>query len=83
MIRHLAIVSLVVLAALPVPAWADDMEGKVQSVDTDERTVTLDNGTKVWLSESVAVDSVKEGDEVKLSYEEKDGTPVATSVEMK
>ena len=83
MFRHLAIVSLVVLAALAVPAWAGDMEGKVQSVDTNERTVTLDNGTKVWLSESIDVDDVKAGDEVKLSYEEKDGKPVATSVEVK
>ena len=45
--------------------------------------MTLDNGTKVWLSDAVALDGVKEGAEVKVSYEEKDGKPVATSVETK
>ena len=83
MIRYIAIVSMVVIAALVAPAWGGSMEGKVQSVDASERTMTLDNGTKVWLSDAVALDGVKEGAEVKVSYEEKDGKPVATSVETK
>ena len=62
----------------PPAGWAADMEGSVQSVDASERTVVLDNGTKVWLSDGVVVDDVKAGAEVKVSYEEKDGKPVAT-----
>lgn len=82
MIRSIAI-SIAVVAILVAPAWGGSMEGKVQSIDAGERTVTLDNGIKVWLGDSVALDSVKEGAEVTVSYEEKDGKPVATSVEMK
>jgi hypothetical protein len=84
MMRYIAIGALILFAALVAPAWGGgSMEGKVQSVDASERTVTLDNGTKVWLADGIALDAVKEGDEVKVSYEEKDGKPVATSVEMK
>jgi Cu/Ag efflux protein CusF len=81
MVRHIVIAVFVLVAALaPLAALAADMEGKVQSVDTGERTFTLDNGTKVWLAEGVAVESIKEGDEVTVSYDERDGKPVATSV---
>jgi len=84
MLRHIVIAALVVIAAFVAsPGWAADVEGKVQRVDTSERTVTLDNGTKIWLSDGIAIDGVKEGDQVKVSYEEKDGRAVATSVEMK
>lgn len=81
MSRHIVIVVVMLIAAFaPVAGFAADMEGKVQSVDTTERTFTLDNGTKVWLSDGVAVESIKEGSEVTVSYDERDGKPVATSV---
>ena len=83
MFRYLTILAMVLAVALVLPAWGGEMEGKIQSIDAGERTVTLDNGTKLWLGDSVAIDSVKEGAEVKVSFEEKDGKPVATSVEMK
>jgi uncharacterized protein DUF1344 len=79
--RVVAFAALLVLAA-PV-AWAADMEGRIQSIDAGERSLMLDNGTKIWLPDGFAVDGVKEGAEVKVSYEEKEGKPVATSVEMK
>ena len=81
MTRHIVIAVVMLVAAFaPLAALAADMEGKVQAVDTAERTFTLDNGTKVWLSEGVAIDSIKEGAEVTVSYDERDGKPVATSV---
>lgn len=84
MFRHL-IVAVALLSAVvaPLAAFAADMEGKVQSVDAGERTFTLDNGTKVWLADSVPVESIKEGAEVTVSYDERDGKPVATSVTQK
>ena len=82
---HRFVIAVALLAALVVPSagWAADMEGKLHSVDATERTVILDNGTKLWLSDAVVVDSLKEGTEVKVSYEEKDGKPVATMIEVK
>ena len=84
MSRHIVIVVMMLAVAfVPLVVSAADMEGKVQSVDTGERTLTLENGTKVWLSEGVAVDSITAGAEVMVSYEERDGKPVATSVTVK
>ena len=79
----IAIAMLAIAALVPAAAWAGDMEGKVQSVNAGERTITLDNGTTVWLGEGVALDGVTTGATVKVSYEEKDGKPVATNVEVK
>jgi hypothetical protein len=84
MSRHVIIAVLLLAAAfVPVVALAADIEGKVQSVDTSERTFTLENGTKIWLADALSVDDIKPGAEVTVSYEERDGKPVATSVTTK
>ncbi len=70
------------LAMSAAGAWAADVEGKVQSVDTSERVVMLDDGTKLHVAEGVSLESIKEGDEVKASYEERDGKNVATSIKV-
>jgi len=81
MSRHIVIAVVMLIAVFaPLAVLAADMEGKVQAVDTGERTLTLENGTKVWLSEGVAIEGIKEGSEVTVSYEDKDGKPVATTV---
>ena len=64
-------------------ARAAELEGKIQAVDTAERTIVLDNGTKVWLSDGLIADDLKEGAEVKVAYDERDGKNVATSVDLK
>jgi Cu/Ag efflux protein CusF len=69
--------------ALSGAAWAADAEGKIRSVDTTEKSFTLEDGTKVWIGEGVSMDKLKEGADVKASYEDKDGKNVATSVEVK
>jgi Cu/Ag efflux protein CusF len=63
-------------------AFAADVEGKIKSIDTSEKSFTLEDGTKVWIGDSVAIDKLKEGADVKASYEEKDGKNMATSVEV-
>ena len=81
MSRHLIVaITLLIAVVAPLAAFAADMEGKVQSVDTGERTFTLENGTKVWLADGVAIETIKEGAEVVVSYDERDGKAVATSV---
>ena len=82
MLRSIAIAMLLGLACVSF-AVAAETEGKIQAVNGTDRTVTLDNGTTIWLSDNVGLDDVKEGAEVKVVYEERDGKPVATSVEVK
>ena len=61
-------------------AWAGEVEGKIQSVDTSDRSIVLDDGTKLSIAEGVAMEDLKEGAKVKASYEERDGKKVVTAV---
>ena len=63
-------------------AWADDIQGKIKSVDTGERSFVLEDGTQLWVAEGVTMDSLKEGASVKASYEERDGKKVVTGLEV-
>ena len=76
-------ITLALLLALGVTgAWAGDIAGKVQTVDTAERAFVLDDGSKLWVAEGVSMDALKEGANVKASYEERDGKMIATSLEV-
>lgn len=75
-------VTLSLVLALALGAWADEMQGKIQNVDPAERAIVLDDGTQVWVAEGVSMDNVKEGASVKVTYEERDGKKVATSLEV-
>src|SRR5213593_767767 len=70
-------ITLALLLGLGVAgAWAENISGKIQSVDPGERAFVLDDGSKLWVAEGVSMDALKE------SYEERDGKKVATSVEV-
>ena len=71
-----------VLALGTTGAWADDVAGKIQSIDATERAIVLEDGSKIWLAEGVSMEALKEGAVVKASYEERDGKKVATAVEV-
>ena len=76
-------IALALLLGLGVTAaWAEDISGKIQSVDQNERAFVLDDGSKIWVAEGVSMDALKEGASVKASYEERDGKKVATSLEV-
>jgi Cu/Ag efflux protein CusF len=82
MLKTLVTVLTLVLAVSGA-AWAADVEGKIKSVDMAEKSFVLEDGTKVWVGEGVSMDKLKEGAEVKASYDMKDGKNMATSVEVK
>jgi ferric-dicitrate binding protein FerR (iron transport regulator) len=81
MLRKLAIVALLVAFAA-APVWAEEISGKIQKVDTSDRSIVLEDGTQLWLAESVSADALKEGATVKASYEEKDGKKVVTEIQV-
>lgn len=62
--------------------WGEEMQGKIQSVDAESRTIVFDDGTQLSVAEGVSLDNLKEGATVKASYEERDGKKVATSIEV-
>ena len=63
-------------------AGAGEVTGKIQAVDSAERVITLEDGTKLWIAEGVSIDNLKEGARVKASYEERDGKNVVTTIEV-
>jgi hypothetical protein len=75
--------ALVALLAIAPLAMAAEIEGTIKTIDTSDRTIVLDDGTKVSVADGVSMDTLKEGTDVKVSYEERDGKNVATSVEVK
>jgi Cu/Ag efflux protein CusF len=81
MLKKLAIVALL-LAFTAAPLWADEVSGKIQKVDTSDRSIVLEDGTQLWLAESVSADDLKEGATVKASYEEKDGKKIVTEIQV-
>lgn len=81
--KLMGVVLMVVLALWAVSGWAAEMEGKIQTIDASDRTIVLSNGTKLSVAEGVSLDMLKEGTDVKVAYEERDGKTIATSIEVK
>ncbi len=77
-----AVVTILMMFSV-VGAWAAEMEVKIQTVDTSDRTLVLDNGMRVTVADGVAIEGLREGNEVKVTFEERDGKNVATLVEVK
>jgi len=61
---------------------AEEVSGKIKSVDTSVRVIVLDDGSTIWIAEGIVMDNLQEGKSVKASYEEREGKKVATSVEV-
>jgi hypothetical protein len=73
-------IALGMLLMVAAAAGAAEVEGKIQSLDAGDRAIVLDDGTKLWLAEGVSMDTLKEGAQVKASYEERDGKNVVTEI---
>ena len=80
--RTLGIALALLLGLAVTCAWAEEITGKIQSVDQIERVFVLDDGSKIWVAEGVSMDALKEGKSVTVSYEERDGKKVATNLEV-
>lgn len=78
------VLGLVAVLALGTAAWAADVEGKVKSVDTSGRVVTLEDGTMLTIPSTAKVDrnALKPGAVVKASFEEKGGEKVVTAIQV-
>jgi len=74
----LAVVLAVVVSLAAAGAWAEEIQGKVQTINAAERMIVLEDGTQIWVAEGVSLDTLKEGATVKAAYEERDGKKVST-----
>lgn len=80
MLRVFAFVVALLFVASVVSAG--EMEGKIKSWDAATNIVTLQDGTQLSVpaDAKVARDRLKEGATVKVSYEEKDGKKIVTTI---
>ena len=78
-------VVLILAAALALPvtaAWAGGAEGKITKWESTTRTITLEDGTQFWITDTVKTETIKEGDNVKVTYEDRDGKKYVTTYEV-
>ena len=83
MTRLLRLALVIVLLAVPAIALGAEIQGKVKAIDSGDRVVTLEDGTRISIPDGIALDGLTEGAEITVSYEERDGKNEATSVQMK
>jgi hypothetical protein len=70
------------LFAVGAAASGQQITGKIKSVAAAERMVTLEDGTQLWVSEGLALETLQEGKSVKAAYEEREGKKVVTGFEV-
>lgn len=58
------------------------VSGEVKSVDPAKKTVTLEDGTTLMVSDASKLKNIKPGAMIKASYSEKGGQKVASSIEV-
>ena len=54
-------------------ASAEEATGTVEGVDMQSRMIVLDDGTVFSVTEGIAIETLRPGSEVTVSYEESDG----------
>lgn len=72
------------LSIATTAAYAEEMSGKIASIDAAAGTITLEDGSVIKLPASVDSASLTVGSDVKVTYDQKgaDGAPTAaTAVE--
>lgn len=80
-ILGIALVMLLVVS-VGLASAGSEHTGKIVTFDSGDRLIVFEDGTKVWLSEGLTVEGLKEGAMVKVTYEERDGKNVVTAVEI-
>ena len=82
--RVVIAVVLSLFVAMAGGAWAQDVQGTVKVIEVKERVMTLDDGTKLFWTETITLaPEIKAGSKVKASYEaQADGKLVLKKIEV-
>jgi hypothetical protein len=77
------ILGLVVVVLSAGLAAAADLQGKVKTIEINQKVLTLDDGTKLYWTDTVTVtEAVKSGAVVKATYEEQGGKYMLKKIEV-
>ncbi len=81
--RGLTVVAAsLVLLLSSLSAWAGERTAKIRSVDGDQRLVSLEDGTQLWVVKGISLDLFTPGRTVKITYDEKEGKKWIRAVEL-
>jgi hypothetical protein len=78
--RKIMGIAMAALLALPLVASAEEVAGKVKSINREGGFFTLEDGTQLWAPTDLLM-NVQEGQNVLTSYESKDGKKMAVTLE--
>jgi Protein of unknown function (DUF1344) len=74
--------ALVVVASAGV-APAGDMEGKIKTIEVNQKVLTLEDGTQLYWTDSITVtEAVQSGALVRATYEDQGGRFMLTRIEV-
>jgi hypothetical protein len=65
---------------LTLSASANEVKGTVTSIDRTDKSVVLDDGTKLWVSDS-QISNLTPGDQVRAMYEVEGGKRMVTGID--
>lgn len=72
--------TLALLLTLTVSAIADEVMGKVKAVDPADKSIVLEDGTKLWVSDS-QISGLAAGDQVRAMYEMDGGKNIVSGID--
>ena len=75
-------VAILTTLALSGAAFAAEAEGHIKKIDTDNQTITLDNGKSYKLPGEFDVSSLKEGMEIVIAYDQVGGENLITDMNL-
>ena len=73
-------ITLALALVVPLTVAAEETRGKVQAVDTADRSIVLQDGTRLSVEDRWLGD-VQPGDQVRASFESKDGRKLVTTMD--
>jgi Cu/Ag efflux protein CusF len=78
-----SLISAIAAAAIALSATcaaAEEISGRVLEIDREAQTLTLDNGATFTISEEVSLEGLTAGQEVTVTFEQRDADKVATEI---
>jgi Cu/Ag efflux protein CusF len=78
----IALAAFAVLALAPTVHAAESIRGVIKDINTVTSIVTLEDGTELHILSQEIMAKLQEGDRVEVTFEEKDGQQVVSSVEV-
>ncbi len=85
MTRLLTLTVAVAMAALTLASvtWADDVQGKIKTVDPSGTRVTLEDGTQLTIPGNLDTKALTPGADVRVTYADRGSDKVVTSIEVR